>query len=209
MTLAKRMTLTLCLILVSSQALLSSNKAAALYADCGWYNQGGTPWIYSEVHYSSTDATYGNALELFTQQTQPFPTSALDYWGLSISGGSAGHQASASIGPIYTFFAEGAIGTMTGSTFLPAFGTDCSASFQFTAPTALFVDITPSTVNVGDPVTITWGSQNADACLFDGAPIATSGIHNFTAALSDSRSYALQCSNLWGSSSTSATLTVN
>ncbi|MEX0739142.1 MAG: hypothetical protein WD071_07360 [Pseudohongiella sp.] len=209
MKILKNVPISLCLTLIVGSAMFSPRPAHALLAQCAWFESAGSPWLYSDVSYSSLDATTGVELQILTQLTQPISDSALDYWVVSPSGGSAGHQLEASVGPTYSFSAYGAIGYMSGGTFYSSIATDCSGNFQFNAPTNLSVNISPATVNVGDPVTITWSSQDADSCLFDGAPIATGGTHNFLAALSDSRSYVLQCSNNWGSSSASATLTVN
>ena len=103
---------------------------------------------------------------------------------------------------------------LPGEGFDPAYYySNCAQDFIFSRPTPS-VTITPSSVIVGDLVSIVWNTifntaYGYPSCTFDGAPITPGGSHNFTAATSDSRPYVLSCSNLFGSLAASATLTVN
>ncbi|MEX0739143.1 MAG: hypothetical protein WD071_07365 [Pseudohongiella sp.] len=199
------------MLLLSQAALFAPSKAMALYSVCSWYESGGTPFLYADAHYSSADTFSHNAIEISTSLTPAIYPPALTHWLVSPSGGYFGHAAPVTTGTTYTVSSQGLMGNKVGEYFNPGSlpASSCSGSFLFEPPTNVFVDINPATVTVGDSVTITWGSQNATACLFDGAPIATSGVHNFTAALSDSRTYTLECENLWGESITGSLLTVN
>ena len=209
MRLIHRFKLSLFLVLLCSQAILMApNRADAFFAACSWYNVGGTPWVFSYFEYNSWDVGTNNAIEVYTVQTSPFSASALDYWSLSTGGGYAGHEAPASIGPVYSFMGEGTLGFLMEGSFFPSWGASCVGNYQFVPPTASVI-LSPPVATVGDPVTATWGSSNAEACYFDNAPIALSGSIAFTAAMVDSRPYTLECENQWGWGSDTAILVVN
>lgn len=194
--------------LLAIYSFFLSSSVSAFSSSCSWYNDSGTPVLIASHTYSASDATFGNTINIFSALTLPSYASAQNYWTTSPGGGQEGHESVVSFGTTYSFYSDAHIGTLSGGSFTPAISSGCTGSFDFNLPTTS-ISISPSVVNVGDPVAITWSSSYATTCTFDGSPITTSGVHNFTAALSDSRSYTLSCSNQWGSDSDTATLTVN
>lgn len=202
------------ILLLSQLVLFAPTKAMALFSVCGWYASGGTPYVYADSHYSSADTFSHNAIQISTTLSPALYPPALTHWLVNPSGGFFGHAAPVTTGTTYSVSSQGLMGNQVGpfgeyfqAGTLPP--TSCSESFRFEPPTNMYVDISQTTAVVGQTIRIDWGATNATACTFDGAPIQPTGFHIFTAALSDSRTYVLECENMWGGNSAQNTLTVN
>lgn len=195
----------LCLL----QAVLLAPGAAALTTVCGFDdNDGIFPEIFTKTIYEPFEASFGNAILHESILLQPALIPAADVF--SLGSGSVGHYMSVIPGINYEFEGVGTIGWSFFSEFTPNFSSiPCEDGGTLSPPSNVFVDISPAMVFEGEMVTISWGSQNADECLFEGTPIGPSGSTLFAAALSDGRTYAIDCFNLWGSVGASAVLTVN
>ena len=84
-------------------------------------------------------------------------------------------------------------------------------STHFDPPTVA-ISVQPSTIVAGNPVTLTWTSAYATSCAAGGAwsgALATSGSQSFTPLVTGSFTYSLICTNIGGSTTTSALLTVS
>lgn len=180
-------------------SLMSSN-ASALWTSCGWGDMFGNPIVYTESVYDASEAWNYNTLRLTSALYQPFSAYQTDNFSLSSQGGVQSHWLYATLGPTYTIQGEGTIGTKTwDGLFYPAYGHGCVGSFQFTLPTSANISISPAVVTVGDLVTVTWSSTQANDCKYLNQSYGPSGVLAFAATTADAGSYQIECSNPWGS----------
>lgn len=194
--------------LIALAVLFSAGSASALTSTCSWYNDNGTPWVYGGHTYTASEALTYLAIESYTIMYQPFSDWVIDFWFTEAGGDTIGHETPVTTNTDVIYVSQGTLGNYAGPTFIRQLTDSCTGNFRFNLPETSVV-ITPSIVNVGDPVTISWGSSEADACEHNGAPIEPNGAVNLIASLADTGTYTLECSNQWGASSDSATLTVN
>ena len=82
-------------------------------------------------------------------------------------------------------------------------------------PPAASITVQPSTVVAGNTATVTWASTEAAACTAGGAlsgywsgPLGLDGSRTITPMVAGNFTYSLTCSNIGGSTTTSAALTV-
>lgn len=84
-------------------------------------------------------------------------------------------------------------------------------STHFDPPTVA-ISVQPSTIVAGNPVTLTWTSSYATTCIAGGAwsgALATSGSQSITPLVVGGFTYSITCTNIGGSTTASAPLTVS
>lgn len=107
------------------------------------------------------------------------------------------------------------IGEKTFSLSCTGSGGSVSKSVTLTVrqlPPAITIAVNPTSITQGNSATISWGTTNATSCVASGAwtgSKATSGSQSTTPTSTGSFSYTLACDGPGGSSTQSATLTVN
>lgn len=206
---------TLCFI----SAIALGSSAQALTSNCGQFFIGTTPVMFHDVTYSAGDVAFVGEfissppyLGMSSFVRSPFFLEITNNGVASPTGGAETTEEAVTSAGTWIFDGVTSIGAHNPPYFdvvLPPLWCFPPVIVEANPPTGVFVSIVPAVVTEGESVTISWGSQDADECLFEGTPIGTSGSVQFAAALSDGRTYAIDCFNMWGSTPASAVLTVN
>ncbi len=153
---------------------------------------------------SPSSVVLGTAASLTWSSTGATACTAGGSWsGAEATSGTASVTPTAAGTASYTLTCTGAGGSATGT-----------ASLTVTAPPAptVAIAVSPATITVGASTVITWSSTGATACAASGSwtgAEATSGTSKVTPTAAGTATYTLACTGQGGTTSKSATLTVN